>query len=173
MLFALACRANAAEIAVSEFQVKALFLFNFAKYVEWPADTFPSPASPLVIGIAGESRITAEAQKVVANRNIDGHPIVVRQLEKDHGPEFCHILFINSSEKTRFPDLLDQLKAKSVLTVSDIARFAQEGGVIGFVKKDDRIRLEINLAAAQRAHLQLSSKLLSVADTVRGQNQEP
>jgi hypothetical protein len=157
-----------AETALSEYQVKALFLFNFAKYVEWPAQAFASANTPITIGIVGESKYAAQLSKIVEGKNISGRSIVIRQLENQDEPGACHILFISNSEKRRVGDLLAMVKTRPVLTVSDIDQFAQQGGIVGFVKKDDKIRLEIDLGAARLANLELSSKLLSVADTVRG-----
>ena len=161
---------RAAESAVPEYRVKALFLINFAKYVEWPGAAFPSPTSPIIIGLIGENRFGDNLANAVAEKAIDGHPVVLRQLGHDDSPLGCHILFISGSEKSRFPELLERLKNQPILTVSDINHFAEQGGIIGFVKKEDRIRLAIDLGAAHRANLQLSSKLLSVADSVHGKN---
>jgi len=156
------------EASFTEYQVKALFLFNFAKYVEWPAEAFASTTSPIVIGVVGDNKFGDQLKKAVDGKSIGGRPLLFRQIEKDDEMAGCHIVFVSASETKRLPDILERLKAKPVLTVSEIERFVEQGGVIGFVKRQDRIRLEIDLDAAQRARLQLSSKLLSVADTVRG-----
>ena len=156
------------ESSLAEYKVKALFLFNFAKYVEWPPEAFASADSPIVIGIIGENRFGNHLAKAVEGKSISGRSIVVRQIDKEEALLSCQILFISGSEKARLPQILDLVKTRPILTVSEIENFTQRGGAIGFVKKEERIRLEIDLEAAQRARLQLSSKLLSVADSVRG-----
>jgi hypothetical protein len=159
--------AKAAESPLPEYQVKALFLFNFAKYVEWPAEAFPSPNSPIILGIVGEDKFGSNLKKAVEGKTINGRAIVIRQIEKERDLLSCRILFVSDSEKVRWPELRTLINTRPILTVSEIEEFAQQGGAIGFIKKDNRIRLEIDLAAAGRAGLQLSSKLLSVADMVR------
>jgi len=169
LAFAPFARTNAADASMPEYQVKALFLFNFAKYVEWPASAFTSPTSPLTIGILGESNF-GDLSRVLKDRTIGGRKIVVRQLSSDQEMLECQILFIGTSQRERLTDILKLAATQPILTVSEIEHFTELGGIIGFVKKDARIRLEIDLEAAQRAQLQLSSKLLSVADTVRGKH---
>jgi hypothetical protein len=156
------------EASLPEYQVKALFLFNFAKYVDWPVDTFAEAATPFVIGMIGESKIGDNLRKAVDGKNVSGRPIVVRQIEKGEDLGKCQILFVSVSEKKRAGEIANQLKGRSVLTVGESEQFTQQGGVINFTKKEGKVRLEIDLGAARQARLQISSKLLSVADSVTG-----
>ena len=160
--------AGHAQTSLSEYQVKALFLFNFAKYVEWPAGIFSGPHAPITIGMVGTSPCAQYLQKAVEGKNVSEHPIDVRQVEKAEEMCHCQILFIGDSEKKRVGEILSGLKNRPVLTVGESEHFAQEGGVIGFVKKEGKVRLEIDLKAARDANIEISSKLLSVADSVTG-----
>lgn len=157
-----------AQPALPESQVKALFLFNFAKYVEWPADAFPAPQSPLIIGLMGHSYCTDPLRKCIEGKKVSGRSIVVHELDTVADAGQCHILFVSDSEKQRLPELLNHLQERPVLTVGETDAFVQLGGIIGFVKRDGKVRLEINLNAARHAGLEISSKLLSVADQVFG-----
>lgn len=153
---------------LSEHQVKALFLFNFAKYVEWPAEAFPGQNTPLTIGIVGHSPCTEPLQKTVKGKRVCGHPMAVREVEKVEDMARCHILFLNDLDKKRSASILGQLRNRPVLTVGEADQFDEQGGVIGFLKKEGKVRLEINLKAAHQAQLEVSSKLLSVADHIIG-----
>jgi len=157
-----------AQSPLSEYQVKALFLFNFAKYVEWPANTFGATNSPITIGIVGGGPCLEPLQKTIEGKLVSEHPILIRQLDKIENLNKCQILFIGISEKKRMGEILDQVRNTPVLTVSEVEQFAGQGGMIGFVKKDGKVRLEINLKAARQAKLEISSKLLGVADNVIG-----
>ena len=157
-----------AQSSLSEPQVKALFLFNFAKYVEWPAEAFSGPSAPITIGIVGDSPCAEYLQKTIEGKTVSERPIVFKLVEKTADMERCQILFIGESEKKRLEEVLAQLKGQPVLTVGESEQFAQRNGMIGFVKREGRVRLAINLAAARRAKLEISSKLLSVADDVIG-----
>ncbi len=157
-----------AQNSLSESQVKALFLFNFAKYVEWPAEAFSGPNAPITIGVVGASPCAQHLQKAVEGKVVSGRPLLIRQIEKPEDRGQCHILFISDSEKRHVGEILDQVKDLPILTVGESDQFAQAGGVIGFVKKEGKVRLAIDLKAARHAKLEISSKLLSVADTVTG-----
>jgi len=160
--------AQGAETGYTEYQVKSLFLLNFTKYVTWPATTYAGTNDPIVIGVYGETNIQAELQKTVANRNANGHPIVVTTYGPNDDLTHCQILFISRVDPEVGTRLLARLKTLPVLTVGETDQFLEQGGIIKFVKREERVRLEISLEAAQAAQLQISSKLLSVADTVKG-----
>ena len=160
-----------AETPLSEYQVKSLFLFNFAKYIEWPSNAFATANAPIQIGVIGgsdEGKFARELTRTVEAKNVEGRPILVSQIQTPEDLDKCHILFIRSSEKTRLGEILRRLNTRPVLTVSETDRFLEQGGAINFVKKEGKIRLEISLDAARQAKLQISSKLLSVADVVKG-----
>jgi ribosomal protein S28E/S33 len=154
--------------ALSERQVKALFLFNFAKYVDWPADAFSNTTAAIVIDVVGQDGIGDEFKQVTGDRTVNGRKVVVRQVDGTADIKDCQILFICASEKGRLQEILDAVKNSAVLTVGETDQFLTMEGMINFTKKENKIHLEINLAPAQRANLKLSSKLLTVADVVLG-----
>ena len=159
--------AGPAAPVLPEYQVKALFLLNFTKYVDWPPAAFSRADSPFVIGIIGDSDIRQELKKAIATRTVNGRSVALQELSNEHDWAACHIIFISSSENGRLADILNKLKSLPVLTVGETGEFLRNGGIICVAKKDNRIRLEISLEAARQAKVEISSKLLSVADTVQ------
>lgn len=151
----------------SEYQVKAAFLFNFAQFVDWPAEAFPSSDTPLVIGVLGEDPFGSFLDQIVANERLRGRLFQVRRYATVDEITTCHILFINRSAGDRPEVILAGLKQRPIVTVSDADGFTQRGGMIRFVTDRNRIRLEINLGAVDAAHLTISSKLLRVAEITR------
>jgi hypothetical protein len=147
------------------YQLKAAFLVNFAQYVEWPADAFPAEDAPFVFGILGDNPFGTALKDLVADGVVNGRKALVEEYKSVRDIRRCHILFISDSEKNRLPATMRALKGRSILTVSDIATFGSEGGMIRFVTHD-RVRFRINNAAAQEANLNISSKLLRLADAV-------
>ena len=153
--------------AFTEYQVKALFLLNFTKYVDWPTNAFAGAETPITIGVVGENKIGAELEKIIPGRSANGRPIALKVIENSGDLAQCQILFIGNSETKRQREILTSLRKAPVLTVGETGQFLDEGGMINFVLKEGKVRLEINLASARKANLQISSKLLSVADTVK------
>jgi len=151
----------------SEYQLKAVFLFNFVQFVDWPAAAAADSQLPLVIGILGDDPFGAFLDETVRGERLGARPIQVRRYRQVTDIGECNILFISRSERERVPEIVSGLKNRPVLTVSDADAFANRGGMIQFIKDKNRIRLRINLEAAQAAHLTISSKLLRVADVVR------
>lgn len=152
----------------SENQVKAAFLINFPKYVDWPAEAFAETNNPVVIAVLGETKVTREIQKVIPGRTVNNREIVLKRLASGEDSSGCHILFISAIEQQRFPNLLPQLRNTSVLTVGESEDFLERGGVINLACRAQKIALEVNLTAAGQARLKISSKLLSVASVVKG-----
>jgi hypothetical protein len=152
--------------ASPEYQLKAVFLFNFAQFVEWPATAFADSTAPLVIGILGTDPFGAYLDETVRGEKVNDHPLEVRRYRSVDQIAACHILFVSRDDQARLAGILDSLRGRSVLTVSDAERFASRGGMIRFVTDHNRIRLRINLDAARAAHLTLSSKLLRPAQIV-------
>jgi hypothetical protein len=153
--------------APSEYQVKAVFLLNFTQFVEWPADAFPTPSSPLVIGVLGEDPFGPALDAAIEGETVNGHPLVVRRFPSADAVADCHILFINVPMKTQLADTLRSMQRRHILTVSDSREFASAGGVIEFVTIENKIRLQINLDAAKLANLSISTKLLKPARIVK------
>jgi uncharacterized protein DUF4154 len=148
----------------SEYQVKAVFLFNFAQFIDWqPA----APQTPLLIGILGDDPFGTFLDETVRGERLGVRPIEIRRYSELKDIEGCNILFISRSERERVAQILAALQNRPILTVSDGEDFAQRGGMIQFVNDKNRIRLKINLDAAQAAKVAISSKLLRVAEIVR------
>jgi hypothetical protein len=152
--------------SATEYQVKAAFLFNFAKFVEWPPDAFPSGDAPLQICVLGQDPFGRDFEQLIVEKTVNGHRLEVAHPEGVPQARACQILFIASSEKQRLREILQGLKGASVLTVGDTEGFAKMGGIINFVLDDNRVRFEINQKAAELAHLKLSARLLTVAKLV-------
>jgi hypothetical protein len=165
LLFVVAAGNAAAAQSPDEYQVKAAFLFNFAKFVEWPAESFKSPADPIVICIVGNPFET-RLENTVNGKRIEERRLTVRQVSGATEVAGCHMLFV-AADKKRNGDLLGRAKISPVLTVGETANFAASGGVIGFKTEGGRVRIEINICAAARAHVHISSKLLSLAEIVK------
>jgi YfiR/HmsC-like len=152
--------------AATEYQVKAVFLFNFAQFIDWPADAFSGPDTPVVIGVLGDDPFGDFLDQTVRHEHLGGRPFQVRRYQSVDEIKTCHILFISRSEAERPEGILADLRHRPLLTVSDADGFAQRGGMIRFVTDRSRIRLQLNLEAAEAAHLTISSKLLRVAEIV-------
>src|SRR5438552_2507599 len=153
--------------APSEDQVKAAILFNLTKYVDWPAQSFANTNSPLILGILGEDNFGDDFRRMVEQKSINGRKLLVRHLASSEGAQAVHLLFISASEKKRLPEILAKLKGAPVLTVGETETFISLGGIIRLANRENRIRPEVNLAAAERAHLKISSKLLNVSDVIK------
>jgi hypothetical protein len=156
-----------APVAVSqEYQLKAAFLFNFASYVEWPADAFATANSPITIGVLGDDPFGSSLDDLVAGETIRNRSLVVRRYRSVEEVADCHILFVSPSEASQMDHIVDVLAHRSVLTVGDTRDFAVHAGIIGFELVQRRLHLQINLAAATGARLVISSKLLRQARIV-------
>jgi hypothetical protein len=151
----------------NEYEVKAAFLYNFARFVEWPNSVSPDPNGPLVIAILGRDPFGAEIDRAIEGKTVNGRRLVIKRFSSLETYEQCHILFVSSSERGNLPRILAAVRTSSVLTVSETDRFAQIGGIINFITIENRIRFEINQAAAARVGLKISSKLLSLGRVVR------
>jgi hypothetical protein len=147
---------------VSEYQLKAVFLFNFAHFVEWPAGALPGGNAPFVIGVLGKDPFGSSLDEVVRGESIGGHPLAVERYTDVPGLRNCQILFIPTAELSHLAQILDALKGHSVLTVTEGP--APRGVVIDLMKEDSRIRLRIDLDAARASNLTISSKLLRPAE---------
>ncbi len=166
--FSLANRAVYADQSPTECQVKAAYLFNFLKFVEWPDDPGTDPHGKWVIGFAGETSIGDELTRLVEGKNVLGRELQVKKFQEADNLRTCNILFISESEKKRLPSILAALHGTSVLTVADMDNFIGSGGMIQFMVEDARVRVAIDAGATSRAHLKVSSKLLALARVVAG-----
>lgn len=164
------CGVAAAALAVAQTAsapaLKAAFLFNFAKFTEWPADVL-RPGAPLVLCVAGEPRVSKALEEATAGRDVEGHPLTTRSIDIDGPVQSCHILYIEAFDNRKALDLLERIKGRPVLTVSDLGTFAELGGVANLFVEDGRMRFAVNVESAQRSKLRLSSRLLSLAKIVK------
>ena len=169
---------HAKSSSASEYQLKAVFLYNFAKFVEWPSESFADARAPIILGILGKDPFGTTIDQIIKSKTVKDRKLTIKRFEKikDLRASFagkrekgaaCHILFISSSEEEYLAKILEILKASSVLTVGEMEKFTQRGGMIIFTVKENKIRFEINLDAAKRAELKISSKLLKLAKIVR------
>lgn len=163
VLLLLCGKADAQTSHPGEYQIKAAFIFHFAKFVEWPSSALGTTNSPIIIGVLGDNPFHEDLEKTVRNKTVDDHPLVVKQFQSVAEALGSHILFISASEKGRLAEILKELRGRSVLTVGDMDRFDENGGMINFVLEDSKIRFKINNEAASKAGLKISSKLLSLA----------
>lgn len=157
-----------AQESPTEYQVKAAYLFNFLKFVEWPGDPLAGTHGRWVIGIVGDNPFADELTQIVSGKTVQGHELLVRRFQSGEDLHACHVLFISASEKKRLPSMLAALSGSSVLTVGDMDHFIESGGMIQFVMEEKRVRFAIDVGASSQAHLKVSSKLLSLARTVTG-----
>ncbi len=152
--------------APSEYQVKAVFLFNFTQFVEWPPGTFATPEAPFVIGILGSDPFGPQLDEVVRGETVNRRPLVVQRYGSVADVRNCNILFISSAESGSLKQILAALKGRSILTVGDGDEDGQRGVMIRLVTRSNRIRLRIDVDAAKAGNLQISSKLLRPAEIV-------
>lgn len=148
-----------------EYQVKAVFLFNFAQFVDWPAKAFPEPQAPMIIGVLGNDPFGAYLDETVRGEKVKDRPLVVQRYRRVGEIKTCHVLFISRSETDRLEQILASVKGRNILTVGDAEDFALRGGMIQLVTEKNKIRMRINLEAVKAAGLTISSKLLRVAET--------
>jgi len=158
--------ARAEDVPVSEYQVKAAYLYNFAKFVEWPPGSFASASANFQLCILGPDPFGEELRNLIRDKAMNGHPFEVRDVLDPRQAKGCQILFIASPEKKQWKQILSVLAGSSVLTVGENEGFAERGGMINFFLQNGRVKFEVNPKAAELAGLKISSKLLSVAKIV-------
>ena len=166
--FGNASLSRAQQQPVSEYQVKAAFLYNFAKFVDWPPEAFRDATAPIVVCIEGDDPFGNALDQAVRDKIVNGRAFVIQRGRQLPEPKQCHILFISSSERRRLPEIFSRLQGASVLTVGESEHFASSGGAIQFALEDNRVHLLMNPDAAARARLKVSSKLLAIATIVSG-----
>jgi uncharacterized protein DUF4154 len=153
--------------ALDEYRVKAAFVYNFAKFIEWPSRAFHGPSEPIAICVLGQDPFGGALQETVKGKEAAGRQLLVRNISDVRGPGSCQILFVSSSERKHLSSILAGAKRCGLLTVGEMDGFASAGGIINFKLEDGRVRFEINVEAAQQNELRISSKLLSLAESVK------
>jgi hypothetical protein len=155
------------QIKATEYQVKAAYLYNFGRFVNWSAGTQPRDSGPFSVCVIGTDPFGPSLEGTLGGETIDQRKVVTRRISKPQEATSCQILFVSASESGRLKDIFPAIEKMNVLTVSDIPGFSEHGGMIQFVAQRDKIRFEVNLSNIERAGLSLSSELLKVAVTVR------
>jgi len=158
--------AVAESLAPTMHQVEAAFLFNFAKFVTWPDDTFRRSEDSLIIGVLGEDPVGVILEETVRDKTIMGKKLAVKRFMRVQDAVKSHILFLSSSEESHLPQILKGLERATVLTVSDMEQFAERGGMIAFTVEDQKVRFNVNVDAVERAGLKMGSQLLKLARIV-------
>jgi len=147
-----------------EYKLKAVFLFNFTQFIEWPPASFENGDSPLVIGVLGANPFGSYLEQTVSGEKVNGHPVAVQYYSNEKEAAQCHILYINITESKKRKEIIEALKGQSVLTVADAPDFTKSGGMIRFFTSTNKIKLQINPEASKEGKLMLSSKLLRLAE---------
>jgi hypothetical protein len=164
-LLALLLGAPAAAFTATEYEVKAAYLYNFARFVEWPRESLGAPDAPFVVGVLGEDPFGDVLDKTMAGKRVWGHPVAVRRLDDPEDAARCHMLFVSASERDRLRTIV-KAASQSTLTVGETDEFARVGGMITFRVDERRVRFQINPARAGQARLKVSSQLLKLATIV-------
>jgi hypothetical protein len=168
LILADAARSTRAQSPTAEYHVKAAFLFHFVQLVEWPVAAPGNQENPVTVCTIGEDPFHGDLEATLARKTVGTRAMIVRHLKATEELSGCDVLFVSSHETARLAPLLLRLKDDPILTVGESDGFVEQGGMIGFLLVDNKVRFEINLEAAERAKLKISSRLLLLAKTVVG-----
>lgn len=149
-----------------EAQIKAAFLYKFGDFVQWPPASLGRAEAPFAIGVMGAEDVAAALEQLVANRTVQGRPVVVRRVRAGESLARLHVLFIGQADAPRLADTLAAARGQPLLTVTDSDNAISQGSMINFVAEDQRVRFDIAPASAERGQLKISSRLLAVARRV-------
>ncbi len=149
----------------SENDIKAAYLYNFAKFVEWPAASFNTPNAPIILCILGSPPFD-KALKTIQNKPVRDRLLLIRHCRNIEDLEGCHMLFVSDSEKENMAAILSRVKNQPILTISDIDGFVNSGGIIKFIRSGNKIRFEVNVGAAEKASIKISSRMLKIAQRI-------
>lgn len=158
--------AHAANESLSEYAIKAGFLYNFMKFVEWPQAAFKNDHAPITVCILGDDPFE-ENLEFLRNATVKGRRLAITRLAGEENPGVCNVLFVSKSEQGRFKELLRPLRKRPVLTIGEADDFCSAGGIINLFTEHERVRFKINVDAAAHAGLKISSDLLRLAVIVR------
>ena len=161
---------SAARAQKKEYQVKAAFLLNFAQFVDWPEAAFAEKDAPLCIGVLGDDPFGPALDEAVDGESIRNHKLTVRRARRIEDLTNCQLVFVSTSEKKGVQDILAKFHSHPVVTVSEAAGFAEQGGTINFYREQNRVRFEINAGSALESGLKISSQLLRLGKIVETNN---
>jgi hypothetical protein len=165
--------ASAQRDQVGEYELKAAILYNLSRFVEWPPSAYADSQAPTVLCILGQDPFGDSLKTLGQKQDANGRPVSIRRLKNENGMRDCHVLYISTSERKSVTQILSSLKGSNVLTVGEMSQFAVQGGIIQFTLEDKQVRFEINLDAASRMTLKISSRLLVLAQIVKDQRRNP
>jgi hypothetical protein len=158
--------------ALSDYQVKAAYLYYFTTFVDWPPESFAQTGNELIIGVLGDDPFGGILDDTLRGKSVNNRRLVVRRFASARDARDSHILFICASEQDRVPSILKALEGTAVLTVGDVDGFATRGGQIAFHTVDKKVRFDINVAAVERARIKISAQLMKLGRIVRGTARE-
>jgi hypothetical protein len=150
----------------TEYEIKAAFLYNFAKFVEWPPDAFKNSGGSFVIGVLGEDPFEKGLEKELTGKPLQDKQLVFKRLSSLDDALGCQVVFISASEEERLGAILNRLQGSPILTVSDMGKFIQHGGMVGFILQDNKVGFNVNRTVAESAGLKISSQLLKLAKII-------
>ena len=154
--------------SLSEYQVKAAYLYYFTTYVDWPPDTFSRSGDALVVGVLGEDPFGSILDDTLRGKSVGSRRLVVKRIGNIREARECHILFISASERDRLATIFKGLDGAAILTVGEVDHFASRGGQIAFRMEDKKVRFDINVTAVERARLKISAQLMKLGRIVEG-----
>ncbi len=154
--------------AATEYEIKAVYLFNFARFVTWPDSAFPSPEAPITLCVLGNDPFGSVLDRTLANESVAGRPLAARRIAGPEAATDCQLVFVDTSASTTTSRLLHALRGQPVLTVGDDEAFAHAGGMVGFYLEDATVRLAVNEASVRAAGLSMSAQLLRIVRLVAG-----
>ncbi len=157
---------------VGEYELKAAILYNLSRFVEWPTSAYADSQAPTVLCVLGQDPFGDSLKAPGQKHDASGRTVSIRRLKNEDGIRECHLLYISTSQRKALTQILSRLKGSSVLTVGEMSHFAAQGGIIQFTLEDKQVRFEINLDAASRTALKISSRLLMLARIVKDQRAE-
>jgi hypothetical protein len=166
LLLAFCASALPGEVVSREYQLKAVYIYHFTEFVDWPKTAFSTPDSPIVIGVLGPDPFAGHLEQAIRDERVRNRRLIIQRYQRVQEVENCHLLFISASENARLEGILAELKGRSILTVGETEDFALRGGMIQFIKVENRIRFRVNLGAARAAKIQISSKILRSAEVL-------
>jgi uncharacterized protein DUF4154 len=161
--------ASAQRDQVGEYELKAAILYNLSRFVDWPPSAYADSQAATVLCVLGQDPFGDSLKTLGQKQDSNGRPITIRRLKNENGIRECHVLYISTSERKRVVQIISRLKGSNVLTVGEMSQFAAQGGIVQFTLEDKQVRFEINLDAASRMTLKISSRLLVLARIVKDQ----
>jgi hypothetical protein len=152
---------------LKEYELKAAFLYNFTKFIEWPTNSFAEANAPFVVAVAGNSPCTAELQKIAKERKVNGRALIIKLVKTPEAAKGAHVLFVSVSEDARLKEWLAAAHSAGVLSIGESEPFFKQGGIINFILEGEKIRFDLNIGQANATELKISAQLQKLARTIR------